>query len=119
MIIPSSRRSSMTDNIVTTYGFTDYFIEQRKHFNAFLDKIDQFINWKHIEKLLKKYKKTFSADGRPAIPLYPCSNSSFCRNGTNPVLEETLNDRISLGLSGFSLSPLPITYHLCLSEKLF
>ena len=58
----------MTDKF-TTPGFADYFIEQRKHSNVFLDKIDQFIDWKNIEKLLKKkYKKTFSADGRPAYP---------------------------------------------------
>jgi IS5 family transposase len=53
-------------------GFADYFIEQRKHANTFLDKIDGFIEWKSIEKLLrKKYKKTVSADGRPAYPPLP------------------------------------------------
>jgi hypothetical protein len=43
-------------------GFADYFIEQRKHANTFLDTIDRFIDWKSIGKLLKKkYKKTMSA----------------------------------------------------------
>jgi len=61
----------MTDKF-TTMGFADYLIEQRKHSNAFLDKIDQFIDWKNIEKQLKKkYRKTMSADGRPAYPCLP------------------------------------------------
>jgi hypothetical protein len=52
----------------TAIGFADYFIVPRKHSNTFLDKIDQFINWKNIEKLLKgKYKKTMSADGMPHV----------------------------------------------------
>jgi IS5 family transposase len=56
----------------TTPSFADYFVEQRKHSNTFLDKIHQFIDFKEVEKLLKKkYKKTASADGRPAYPPLP------------------------------------------------
>lgn len=56
----------------TILSFADYFIEERKHANAFLDKIGQFIDWSNIERLLrKKYKKTASADGRPAYPALP------------------------------------------------
>jgi IS5 family transposase len=61
----------MTDKF-TALGFADYFIEQRKHSNTFLDKIHQIIDFREIEKILKKnYKKRASADGRPAYPPLP------------------------------------------------
>jgi IS5 family transposase len=119
----------------TTPGFADYFIEQRKHSNTFLDKISQFIDWKHIEKLLKKkYKKTASADGRPAYPPLPMFKLLLLQRWyglSDPGLEEALNDRISfIRFSGFSLSsPLPDYSAICrfrnailefgLYEKLF
>jgi IS5 family transposase len=119
----------------TTPGFADYFIEQRKHSNTFLDKIGQFIDWKHIEKLLKKkYKKTASADGRPAYPPLPMFKLLLLQRWyglSDPGLEEALNDRISfIRFSGFSLSsPLPDYSTICrfrnailelgLYEKLF
>jgi IS5 family transposase len=98
----------VTDKFTTT-GFTDYFLEQRKHSNTFLDKIDQFIDWKHIEKLLKKkYKKTFSADGRPAYPPLPMFKLLLLQRWyglSDPGLAEALNDRISfIRFSGFSIS---------------
>ena len=124
----------MTDKF-TTPGFADYFIEQRKHSNTFLDKIGQFIDWKHIEKLLKKkYKKTASADGRPAYPPLPMFKLLLLQRWyglSDPGLEEALNDRISfIRFSGFSLSsPLPDYSTICrfrnailelgLYEKLF
>jgi hypothetical protein len=56
---------------LTKLLYADYSIEQRKHSNALLNKIDQFIGWNYIENLLKrKYKKTMSADGEPAYA--PC-----------------------------------------------
>jgi transposase, IS5 family len=56
----------------TTKGLADYFIDQRKVSNQFLDKIDALIDWKNVEKVLhKKYRKTASADGRPAYPALP------------------------------------------------
>jgi IS5 family transposase len=119
----------------TTLGFADYFIEQRKHVNTFLDKIDQFIDWKHVEKLLKKkYKKTMSADGRPAYPPLPMFKLLLLQRWyglSDPGLEEALNDRISfIRFSGFSLtSSLPDHSTICrfrnnllelgLYEKLF
>ena len=124
----------MTDKF-TTMGFADYFIEQRKNSNVFLDKIDQFIDWKNIEKLLKKkYKKTFSADGRPAYPplsLFKLLLLQKWYRLSDPGLEETLNDRISfICFSGFSISsPFPDHSTICrfrntilelgLYEKLF
>jgi IS5 family transposase len=93
----------------TAPGFADYFIEQRKNSNVFLDKIDQFIDWKNIERLLKKkYKKTFSADGRPAYPPLSMFKLLLLQKWyglSDPGLEEALNDRISfLRFSGFSIS---------------
>lgn len=116
-------------------GFADYFIEHRKHINTFLDRIDGFIDWKSIEKLLKKkYKKTMSADGRPAYPPLPMFKLLLLQRWyglSDPGLEEALNDRISfIRFSGFSLSsPLPDYSTICrfrntllelsLYEKLF
>ena len=124
----------MTDKY-TTPSFADYFIEQRKQSNIFLDKINQFIDWKHIDKLLKKkYKKTFSADGRPAYPPLPMFKLLLLERWyglSDPGLEEALNDRISfIRFSGFSLtSSLPDHSTICrfrntllelgLYEKLF
>jgi len=103
----------------TTMGFADYLIEQRKHSNAFLDKMDQFIDWNHIGKLLKKkYKKTMSADGRPAYPPLPMFKLLLLQRWyglSDPGLEEALNDRISfIRFSGFSLaSSLPDYSTIC------
>ena len=116
-------------------GFADYLIEQRKHSNAFLDKMDQFIEWNHIDRLLKKkYKKTMSADGRPAYPPLSMFKLLLLQRWyglSDPGLEEALNDRISfIRFSGFSLaSSLPDHSTICrfrnsllglgLYEKLF
>jgi IS5 family transposase len=119
----------------TTMGFADYLIEQRKHSNVFLDKMNQYIDWNHIGKLLKKkYKKTMSADGRPAYPPLPMFKLLLLQRWyglSDPGLEEALNDRISfIRFSGFSLaSSLPDYSTICrfrnsllelgLYEKLF
>lgn len=134
MIIPPQGDRSVTDKF-TTMGFADYFMEQRKHTNTFLDTIDGFIDWKGIDKLLKKkYKKTMSADGRPAYPPLPMFKLLLLQRWyglSDPGLEEALNDRISfIRFSGFSLSsPLPDHSTICrfrntllelnLYEKLF
>ena len=102
----------MTDKF-TTPSLADYFVEQRKHSNTFLDKIHQFIDFKEVERLLKKkYKKTASADGRPAYPPLPMFKLLLLQRWyglSDPGLEEALNDRISfIRFSGFSLvSSLP------------
>jgi transposase, IS5 family len=118
MIIPLQGVILMTDKF-TTPSFADYFVEQRKHFNVFLDKINQFIYFKEIEKLLKKkYKKIASADGRPAYPPLPMFKSLLLQRWyrlSDPGLEEALNDRISFIIfSGFSfVSPLPDHSTIC------
>ncbi len=61
----------MTDRF-TTKGFADYLREQRGHTNTFLDRIDVSYRLKKIERVLgKHYRKTASADGRPAYPALP------------------------------------------------
>jgi IS5 family transposase len=108
----------MTDKF-TTPSLADYFVEQRKHSNTFLDKIHQFIDFKEVEKLLKKkYKKTASADGRPAYPPLPMFKLLLLQRWyalSDPGLEEALNDRISfIRFSGFSLvSSLPDHSTIC------
>ncbi len=98
----------MTDQF-TTKGFADYFIDQRRYTNRFLDKINELIDWESIEKVLnKKYRKTASADGRPAYPSLPMFTLLLLQRWyglSDPGLEEAVNDRISfIRFSGFSIS---------------
>jgi transposase, IS5 family len=93
----------------TTKGFADYAIEQRGYTNTFLEKVDRLIDWKRIETLLnKKYKKTMSADGRPAYPALPMFKLLLLERWyglSDPGAEEALKDRISfIRFTGFSLS---------------
>jgi transposase, IS5 family len=134
MIIPPQGVISMTDKF-TTKGFADYIIESRGYNNTFLEKIDILIDWKNIEKLInKKYKKTASADGRPAYPGLSMFKLLLLQRWyglSDPGLEEAVKDRISfIRFSGFSLSsPLPDHSTICrfrnnllelnLYEKLF
>lgn len=108
----------MTDRF-TTKGFADYAIEQRGHTNTFLDAIDKLIDWNVIEKkLLKRYKKIASADGRPAYPALPMFRLMLLQRWyglSDPGLEEAVKDRISfIRFSGFSYeSPLPDYSTIC------
>lgn len=108
----------MTDKF-TTKEFADYCIENRGYANTFLEKIDRLIDWKHIEgTLLKKYKKTASADGRPAYPALPMFKLLLLQRWhglSDPGLEEAVKDRISfIRFSGFSLeSTLPDHSTIC------
>jgi len=93
----------------TTKGFADYFIDQRRYTNQFLDKINELVDWESIEKVLnKKYRKTASADGRPAYPSLPMFKLLLLQRWyglSDPGLEEAVNDRISfIRFSGFSIS---------------
>jgi len=103
----------------TTKGFADYAIDQRRHTNAFLDGIDKLIDWTVIEKrLVKRYKKTASADGRSAYPALPMFKLMLLQRWyclSDPGLEEAVNDRISfIRFSGFSLeSSLPDYSTIC------
>jgi len=108
----------MTDKF-TTRGFADYFVGQRKNANTFLDTIHRIIDFREIEKLLrKKYKKRASADGRPAYPPVPMFKLLLLQRWyglSDPATEEALKDRISfIRFTGFSFqSPLPDYSTIC------
>ncbi len=120
----------------TTPTFADYFVGIRKQTRkSFLDEVNHLIDWKPIEKILrKKYRKTASADGRPAYPPLPMFKLLLLQRWhglSDPGLEDALYDRISfIRFSGFSLgSSLPDHSTICrfrnalmelgISEKLF
>jgi IS5 family transposase len=58
-----------------TPTFADYFVEiRRQNRKSFLYDVPRLIDWKSIEKILrKKYRKVASADGRPAYTPLPMS----------------------------------------------
>jgi transposase, IS5 family len=93
----------------TTPTFADYFVEIRKQTRKrFLDDVHLLIDWKPIEKILKKkYRKGASADGRPAYPPLPMFKLLLLQRWyglSDPGLEDALYDRISfIRFSGFSL----------------
>jgi len=109
----------MTDHISTEEGFVDHFISLRPRKKSFLDDIDRMIDWKAIEKLLKKhYKKKKAADGRPAYPPLPLFKMLLLQRWyglSDPGLEEAVNDRLSfLRFVGFSFeSSIPDETTIC------
>ena len=53
-------------------GIADYVVARRKHKDCFLDEIDRLIDWKPLEKLLrKKLQRVVNAVGNPAYPPLP------------------------------------------------
>jgi transposase, IS5 family len=107
----------MTDQF-TTKGFADYAIEQRGYTNTFLEKVNTLIEWSILERLLKKYRKTASADGRPAYPALPMFKLLLLQRWyslSDPGLEEAVKDRLSfIRFGGFSLvSTLPDHSTIC------
>ena len=109
----------MVDRISTDESFFDYCIDQRLSKKSFLTDVDRLIDWKPIEKQLKKhYKKTQSADGRPAYPPLPLFKMLLLQrwyNLSDPGLEEAVNDRLSfLRFTGFSFeSSIPDETTIC------
>jgi IS5 family transposase len=109
----------MPDSIFTKEGFVDHFINLRPRKKSFLDNIDHMIDWKPIEKLLKKhYKKIKAADGRPAYPPLPLFKMLLLQRWydlSDPGLEESVNDRLSfLRFTGFSFeSNIPDETTIC------
>lgn len=104
----------------TAPTFADYFVEIRKQSRKnFLDDVDRLIDWKPIERILrKKYRKVASADGRPAYPPVPMFKLLLLQRWyglSDPGLEDALYDRISfITFSGFSLgSTLPDHSTIC------
>ena len=109
----------MGDRISTDESFLDYCIDQRISKKSFLADVDRIIDWKPIEKLLKKhYKKRQAADGRPAYPPLPLFKMLLLArwyNLSDPGLEEAVSDRLSfLRFTGFSFeSSIPDETTIC------
>jgi IS5 family transposase len=109
----------MVDRISTDESFLDYCIDKRISKKSFLTDVDRIIDWKPIEKLLKKYyKKRQAADGRPAYPPLPLFKMLLLQrwyNLSDPGLEEAVNDRLSfLRFIGFSFeSSIPDETTIC------
>ena len=109
----------MPEHISTKEGFVDHFINLRPRKKSFLDDIDRVIDWKPVEKLLKKhYKKVKAADGRPAYPPLPLFKMLLLQRWydlSDPGLEEAVNDRFSfLRFTGFSFeSSMPDETTIC------
>jgi IS5 family transposase len=109
----------MIDRISTAESFLDYCIDKRISNKSFLMDVDRVIDWKPIEKLLKKhYKKTQAADGRPAYPALPLFKMLLIQcwyNLSDPGLEEAVTDRLSfLRFTGFSFeSSIPDETTIC------
>jgi transposase, IS5 family len=103
----------VSERISTEQGFVDYFLRIRPNKNDFLDKVEVLIDWRPIEKLLKRhYRKVESADGRPAYPPLPMFKMLLLQrwyNLSDPALEAAMYDRISfirfVGLSFDSSVP--------------
>jgi IS5 family transposase len=97
----------------------DYCIDQRLSKKSFLTDVDRIIDWKPIEKVLKKqYKKKQAADGRPAYPPLPLFKMLLLQrwyNLSDPGLEEAVTDRLSfLRFVGFSFeSSIPDETTIC------
>lgn len=113
----------MVARISTEESFLDYCIKQRPGQKSFLDDVDQVIEWRPVERLLKKhYKKIKAADGRPAYPPLPLFKMLLLQRWydlSDPGLEAAVNDRLSfLRFTGFSLeSAIPDETTICRFRK--
>lgn len=58
--------------IVKERGFVDFFLSRRPSKNDFLDKVEELIDWRPIDRLLTRHhRKRAAADGRPSYPSLP------------------------------------------------
>ena len=80
-------------------GIADYVVARRKHKDCFLDEIDRLIDWKPLEKLLrKKLQRVVNAVGNPAYPPLPMFKILLLQrwyNLSDVAAEESLYDRLS------------------------
>lgn len=72
----------MKSKVETQTTLADYLaVENPKA--GFLAKVDELIDWRPIEKLLKKkYLRTEDATGKDSYPNSPCSRRCSCNAGT-------------------------------------
>jgi len=78
-------------------SLVDMIHEYRKPVNTNLDRIDDLINWKKIERILQRsYKST--NNGRPScdvVMMFKCMILQSWYNLSDPGLEDAINDRLS------------------------
>jgi len=102
-----------------TFGLADIEIENRFKDPTYLDKISSLVNWKKIEKILKKYyKRNKDALGNPAYPAIRMFKILLVQRWeklSDPQMEFALRDRISvIRFVGFPLSsPTPDHSTIC------
>ena len=102
-----------------TFGFADIEIENRFSDPTYLDKISELINWKRIDKILKKhYKRNKDAVGNPAYPALRMFKVLLVQKWeklSDPQMEFALRDKISvIRFVGFPLSsPTPDHSTIC------
>ncbi len=99
----------MSEHITTGKGFAEIALENRKTKRTFLDDISKIIDWRPVEKLLKRhYKRVQSADGRPAYPALSMFKILLLQRWytlSDEGIEEAMYDRISfVRFSGLSIS---------------
>jgi IS5 family transposase len=80
-------------------SFVDLELENVTNVNPVLEKINKLVKWDRInKKLISKYKKSASADGRaayPAIVMFKVLLLQRMYNLSDPQMEACLKDRIS------------------------
>jgi len=90
---------SMSERTSKNPGIADYVVARRKRKDCFLDEIDRLIDWKPLEKLLrKKLKRIVNAVGNPAYPPLPMFKILLLQrwyNLSDVAAEESLYDRLS------------------------
>ena len=83
----------------TEKSFVDLELENVTNVNPVLEKINKLVKWDRInKKLISKYKKSASADGRPAYPaivMFKVLLLQRMYNLSDPQMEACLKDRIS------------------------
>ena len=89
----------MSERTSKNPGIADYVVARRKHKDCFLDEIDRLIDWKPLEKLLrKKLQRVVNAVGNPAYPPLPMFKILLLQrwyNLSDVAAEESLYDRLS------------------------
>jgi IS5 family transposase len=109
----------MFDNSGKQMSFGDLELSVRRAKDTFLDEVRQIIDWKPIERAIRRnYKKQAAADGRPPYPglaLFKMLLIQRWYNLSDPALEAAMCDRISfLRFVGFSLEdPIPDETTFC------
>jgi IS5 family transposase len=109
----------MSDMSGKQLSFGDLELSGRRMKDTFLDKVNEIIDWKLIERAVRRnYRKNAAADGRPAYPGLPLFKMLLIQrwyNLSDPALESAMCDRISfLRFVGFSLEdPVPDETTIC------